>query len=55
MWGTVLKENHQMLNLARRSGFTLRKNPEEGTYDLTIDLSKPAQMAYSLKGGRNRL
>ncbi|MEE4243096.1 MAG: bifunctional acetate--CoA ligase family protein/GNAT family N-acetyltransferase [Desulfopila sp.] len=50
MWGTVLKENHQMLNLARRSGFTLRKNPEEGTYDLTIDLSKSAQMACTATG-----
>ena len=38
IWGTVLRENTQMLHLGRRAGFSTKFNLEEGTYDLTIDL-----------------
>jgi acetyltransferase len=46
MWGTVLKENYQMLNLGRRLGFELKHNSDEGTYDLTIDLKQLAQQTH---------
>lgn len=40
VWGTVLRENTQMLHLGRRAGFSTKFNMEEGTYDLTIDLDQ---------------
>jgi acetyltransferase len=40
VWGTVLRENTQMLHLGKRAGFTTKLNMEEGTYDLTIDLEQ---------------
>lgn len=40
VWGTVLRENTQMLQLGKRFGFAVKYNSEEGTYDLSIDLSR---------------
>ncbi len=40
IWGTVLRENTQMLALGKRCGFTLQYDSEQGAYDLTIDLSQ---------------
>jgi acetyltransferase len=40
VWGTVLRENTQMLHLGKKAGFTTKLNMEEGTYDLTIDLDQ---------------
>lgn len=40
VWGTVLRENTQMLHLGKRAGFTTKLNMEEGTYDLSIDLDQ---------------
>ena len=40
VWGTVLRENTQMQQLGKKCGFALKYNSEEGTYDLTIDLSQ---------------
>ena len=40
VWGTVLRENTQMQQLGKKCGFALSYNREEGTYDLTIDLSR---------------
>jgi acetyltransferase len=40
IWGTVLRENTQMLQLGKKCGFALEYNSEEGTYDLNIDLSR---------------
>jgi acetyltransferase len=39
IWGTVLRENRQMLNLGKRCGFQMKNNFEDGTYELTVDLS----------------
>ncbi len=40
VWGTVLRENTQMQQLGKKCGFALKYKREEGTYDLTIDLSR---------------
>ncbi len=40
IWGTVLRENRQMLNLGKRCNFQIKNNLEEGTCELSIDLSK---------------
>ena len=40
VWGTVLRENTFMLQLGKKFGFATKYNPEEGTYDLNIDLSQ---------------
>ena len=39
VWGTVLRENTQMINLGRKAGFSSKFNMEEGTCDLSIDLN----------------
>jgi acetyltransferase len=39
VWGTVLAENVQMLRLAKEQGFTVKRNPGEGTYDLRLDFA----------------
>ncbi len=39
VWGTVLRENTQMINLGRKAGFSSKFNIEEGTCDLSIDLN----------------
>ena len=39
IWGTVLRENTQMLHLGKKAGFSTKFNSEEGTYDLNIDLA----------------
>lgn len=38
IWGTVLRENRQMLNLGKKLGFHMTHNSEDGTYDLTFDI-----------------
>lgn len=38
IWGTVLRENRQMINLGKRLGFSTAFDAEEGTVKLTIDL-----------------
>jgi acetyltransferase len=40
VWGTVLQENIHMQRLGRKVGFEVQFNSEEGTYDLTIDLTR---------------
>ncbi|MBU1565043.1 MAG: bifunctional acetate--CoA ligase family protein/GNAT family N-acetyltransferase [Proteobacteria bacterium] len=39
VWGTVLRENTQMLRLGKKAGFIMKFNSEEGAYDLNIDLT----------------
>ncbi len=36
--GIVLAENTQMLRLGRKLGFSVKRHPDSGEYDLTIDL-----------------
>jgi acetyltransferase len=36
--GTVLTENTQMLKLGRKMGFTMKKIPDAGEYELSLDL-----------------
>lgn len=36
--GIVLAENTQMLKLGRKLGFSVKRHPDSGEYDLTIDL-----------------
>jgi acetyltransferase len=38
VWGVVLHENHGMLALARKLGFSTRRSPEPGEVEVTIDL-----------------
>lgn len=38
--GIVLAENTQMLRLARKLGFSVKRHPDSGEYDLTIDLEE---------------
>jgi len=40
VWGMVLYENTQMLSLSKKIGFTIKKNPEDGVYELNLDLGK---------------
>lgn len=40
VWGTVLPGNTHMQNLGKKFGFSIKYNSEEGSYDLTIDLTK---------------
>ena len=40
VWGTVLQENVHMQRLGRKVGFSMKFDPEEGAYDLTIDLTR---------------
>jgi acetyltransferase len=38
IWGKVLRENKQMINLGKRLGFSTRFDQEDGTVELSIDL-----------------
>ena len=40
LWGMVLPQNKQMLNLARKLGFEIHKDPKEHAYEVKIDLRK---------------
>ncbi|WDN87253.1 acetyltransferase [Desulfosarcina sp. BuS5] len=40
VWGMVLYENTQMLSLSKKIGFTIKKNPGAGVYELNLELGK---------------
>lgn len=40
IWGTVLRENRQMIQLGKRYGFNITHQLSEGTCELRIDLNK---------------
>ena len=40
VWGIVLPENTQMLNLGRKLGFGIKRDPESNDYLLTIEFKK---------------
>jgi len=40
IWGLVLAENTQMLALGRKMGFSLKKVPDAGEYELIMDLKR---------------
>jgi len=40
IWGTVLRENRQMIQLGKRYGFSISHQMSEGTCELKIDLEK---------------
>ena len=40
VWGTILPENRQMVNLSKKMGFEIHQDPEEHAYDVRIDLKK---------------
>jgi acetyltransferase len=40
VWGTALRENKQMVKLARKLGFEVSLNADANEYELTLDLSE---------------
>jgi acetyltransferase len=40
VYGIVLAENEQMLALGKKLGFEIKRDPEYGGYDLSLDLIK---------------
>jgi hypothetical protein len=40
VWGTALKENEQMVKLARKLGFEISFGADANEYEMTLDLSE---------------
>jgi acetyltransferase len=43
LWNLVLTENRQMISLAKKFGFRLKRVPGENYYEVTIDLRSAPQ------------
>jgi acetyltransferase len=41
--GSVMPNNHPMLKLARRLGFTEKENPKDGFVEIVLNLNEPTQ------------
>ena len=40
VWGTILPQNRQMVNLSGKMGFEICRDPAEQAYEVRIDLEK---------------